>query len=335
MSKEKVSATPSTTHSPGNTNAGSARHFQVVVNEAALPHYEDIKAYLCHWKALNYYLCTEHIGGPNKHYHIYVQYTYPVKMKYTELHGAHVDKCFGTPQQNYDYLMCQDAKHPEEGITAVVIDEEGTIRKSGRCPTIREVMKMTPEQRLDELPVNYYNIAKRMNDEQANDITVDDWHKDVEVVWITGHSGAGKSQLAKSIMKNKKVEKFNEVKYVNDFWIGTGSESVKTAVYDDFRDSHMKASEFINFIDYNKHCMNIKGGKRTNDYNLIIITSIQHPNEIYRNMSNEAKEQWLRRIKIIDLNKFDEKPIEDKPLNPFVEEEPIVYDFETIYAPSI
>lgn len=332
MSKGNVSTTVSTTLSPGNTRAGSARHFQIVVNEAALPFYEDIKAYLYHWKALNYYLCTEHVGGPNKHYHIYVQYTSPIKMKYDELHGAHVEKCFGTPQQNYDYLMCQDEKHPEEGITAVVIDEDGTIRKSGRCPTIREVMKMTPEQRLDELPINYYNIVKKMNDEEANDIDIDDWHKDVEVVWITGPSEAGKSKLAQDICRNKGIKKFNLVKHVNDFWTGTGTKKTDTAIYDDFRDSHMKASEFINFIDYNKQIMNIKGGMRINDYKHIFITSVQRPDDIYRNLGNEPKKQWMRRMKVIDLYKINNIPYivpkeeESTRLNPFVEEEPVVYD---------
>ena len=93
------------------------------------------------------------------------------------------------------------------------------------------------------------------------------------------------------------------VKYENGFWLGVGS--AKIALYDDFRDSHLKASEFINFIDYNKHLLNIKGGSKMNDYNLIIITSVQPLHELYKNMSDEPKKQWIRRINNIELNDYN------------------------------
>ena len=67
----------------------------------------------------------------------------------------------------------------------------------------------------------------------------------------------------------------------------------------------MKASEFINLIDYNKHIMNIKGSQVMNNYKLIIITSLIHPKKIYCNMTEEAREQWLRRIKIINTSTSD------------------------------
>lgn len=301
MSVENASNTCVTTQPAGNTKA-AGRHYILTVNERSLPDYENIKDYLFHWKALNYFLCTEHIGSSNKHYHIYVQYRNVVRMDYTKLFGAHVEKSYGSPQQNVDYLYARDEKHASEHVTANLIEEYGELRRAGGR-RIADVKKMQPEER-DELDIQYYNIVKQINNEEACDIRVDDWHKDVEVVWITGESGAGKSQLAKEIMRNKKIETFNEVKHVNDFWIGVGGSST-CAVYDDFRDSHMKASEFINFIDYNVHCLNIKGSMRKNCYSTIIITSIQHPNDIYRNMPAEAREQWLRRMRIIDLHKFN------------------------------
>ena len=71
---------------------------------------------------------------------------------------------------------------------------------------------------------------------------------------------------------------------------------------DDFRDSHMKPSEFINFIDYNIHNLNVKGGSVRNLYSTIIITSVQRLDCIYLNMANdEPRQQWERRIKVIDL----------------------------------
>ena len=63
----------------------------------------------------------------------------------------------------------------------------------------------------------------------------------------------------------------------------------------------MKPTELINFIDYNRHIMNVKGGSIRNNYKEIYITSLQNPEEIYKNIPEETKKQWLRRIKKIIL----------------------------------
>ena len=90
------------------------------------------------------------------------------------------------------------------------------------------------------------------------------------------------------------------IKYENGFYNGVGT--AKIALYDDFRDSHMKPSEFINLIDYNKHYMNIKGGQKLNDYNLIIFTTVQRLENIYLKMlDEEPRLQWERRIEEIKL----------------------------------
>ena len=51
----------------------------------------------------------------------------------------------------------------------------------------------------------------------------------------------------------------------------------------------MKASEFINFIDYNAHDMNIKGSHVRNKFECIFITSTQNPEQIYGNYNLEHK----------------------------------------------
>ena len=98
-------------------------------------------------------------------------------------------------------------------------------------------------------------------------------------------------------MKEIGSRKFNMLKYENGFWHGIGNSEI--ALYDDFRDTHMKPTELINFIDYYIHPMNIKGGSRKNEYKEIYITSIQDPEKIYNNMPEEYKKQWLRRMKEI------------------------------------
>lgn len=274
----------------GNTNTSiSARHFQLTLNDVSK--FDKVKSYLTKSKMLKYIIASKEVAPTtgHEHIHIYVQFNQKKRLAFKKLEGAHVELCKGTPQQNYDYII-KDGN---------VIFEEGELGKSG-AKSIKDVKAMSKDER-EELDIRYYNIVKQINQAEDLEINVEDLHKDVKVVYICGDSGSGKTQLAKKMLASHTDKAINVVKHVNDFWEGVGES--KVALYDEFRDSHMKASEFINFIDYNKQLMNIKGGYKLNRYETIIITSIQHPKEIYRNMPEEAKEQWLRRIKIIDLSK--------------------------------
>ena len=170
-------------------------------------------------------------------------------------------------------------------------------------PTIKEVEMMSDED-IKELPLNMVNCARKIKDEQKADIKIEDWHKDVQVLYIQGPSGCGKSLKAKKIIaKNSELlgGTFNEVSYHNGFWTGIGNSIC--ALYDDFRDTNMPASEFIKFIDYNIHTLNVKGSFKQNKYELIIITSVQRLSQIYKNVSGEPREQWVRRIHLIDMYK--------------------------------
>lgn len=185
----------------------------------------------------------------------------------------------------------------------VIVYEEGAVPCKHKFPTINEVKQMSRTER-DELPIQYFNSVQRINEQEANDIDIDDFNKSVEVYYIYGKSGAGKTERAKQIIREN-IEKYgrkvNVVKYRNNFWIGTGTANI--ALYDDFRCSDMPADEFIHFIDYNRHVMNIKGGSIQNNYSLIIITSIQDPKTIYLNAQDfiESSRQWLRRMNIIKI----------------------------------
>nr|WCD56408.1 MAG: replication associated protein [Cressdnaviricota sp.] len=178
------------------------------------------------------------------------------------------------------------------------------IKETGKEPTdtrfksVKDLMDCNDPTLLDW---KQFNTWKRIH--ENDELDIEDFHKDVKVYYICGPSGIGKTERAKQIIRDNKETygtKFSNVKYEGSFWHGVNSKR-NIALYDDFRDTHMKASEFINFIDYNVHLMNIKGGNCQNDYKLVIITSIQRPDEIYRNMKEEAREQWMRRMEVIDL----------------------------------
>lgn len=276
----------------------NARNVMLTVNNKSFEHLEDIVKYLQHFKALNYLLVCSH-DKPDLHYHIYGQYESARNFDSRYLYGAHIEKCFGSAQQCIEYCKGLDDKHQKLGIKCNVVFEQGAVRERGGR-RIKDIMEMTDEEVL-ELDGNMYQAALKIR--AAKKTKVKDWHKPIEVIYIWGPSGAGKSLKAVQILEERGVEEFTEIKHVGEFWLGIiGASVTGAAIYDDFRDTHMKASEFINFIDYNRHILNYKGGSAVNNFNLIIITSVQDPEKIYRSLGDEPRKQWLRRMKIIKIN---------------------------------
>lgn len=288
----------------GNTNADltqlKARNYLLTLNDISV--YDFLADNLKSYKSLSYLLAYEEIAPTtgHKHIHIYAHFKVPIKLSTKKTLGAHIDICRGTPQQIIKYVSKDGNKREEWGERP---------KQGGK--NIKEIKEMTKEDR-ELLPANYFNIVNKINQEEDADIDIEDLAKNVKVYYIQGPPGIGKTERMKQIVRDNKNTygtKINQVKYENNFWIGIGS--AKIAVYDDFRDSHMKASEFINFIDYNKHYINIKGGAKLNNYELIIITSIQKITDIYKNMPQEGKNQWMRRVEVIDI----EKELEDSANN--------------------
>lgn len=284
----------------GNTNKQSvnlkSRNFQFTINE--IEKYNTLIEIIKNLKSCDYYIsCLEEAPTTgHKHIHLYTHFSnaYRISKKILDL-GVHIEICKGSPKQNIEYIE-KDGN---------ILDEFGKRPKQG-MKTVKELKNINNP---DDLNWNEYNTWKKIHNDMENDkydIDIDDLYKEVKIYYIFGPSGIGKTEKSKQIVrdnKNKYGNKINMVKYENGFWTGIGN--TKIAIYDEFRDSSMKPSEFINFIDYNKHTLNIKGGSKINNYELIIITSVQNPEYIYSNVGDEPRKQWLRRMEIIDMRPKD------------------------------
>jgi len=225
------------------------------------------------------------------HFHCYINFKHPKefpKLKKELSRSANIKVAEGSADANIKYLSKEelwfmDGKKPRERVTA------------------KELQQMSNEE-IVEMDPRCAQAYMRNRDILNNNINIREWKKDVTVVYIQGPSGSGKTEKAKKIvLRNTAIvgETVNIIKYENGFYSGIGD--AKTAIYDDWRDSHMKPSEFINLIDYNIQNMNIKGGSVKNKYMLIIITSVQRIEDIYPMMiNNEPRKQWMRKIKVID-----------------------------------
>lgn len=284
------------------TQSKCSKAFLLTLNE--IENYEKVHNYIMGLKTLNYYIATKEIAPTtgHEHIHIYMQCTTNIRLSLKKLMGAHIDKCFGSPQQNLDYIY--KVHEPEK--KGIIFDEWGEVKLKGGN-TIKDVEEMSREERRN-LPIQFYKIVKSIELEENNDINIDDLYKpDIKVTYIWGPSEMDKTKDAIQMIKDAGYTKLNMVKYEDGFWHGIGK--CEACLYDDFRDSHMRASEFINFIDYNVHPMNIKGGTHLNKFKFIVITSVQDPKLLYENLQTKDEEpakQWLRRMTIIHKSKYED-----------------------------
>lgn len=284
----------------GNTKPSTvtkARAFQLTLNE--VEKWENLKNYLTSSKMLTYIIACEEIAPTtgHKHIHCYVHFNRAKALSIKKCQGAHIELCKGSPKQNIEYIR-KDGK---------IIFEQGDEPHQGSSLTIKELRQI---KNSDDLPDwRQYNIWKQVINE-PKETTLGELRakkrltKPIEVTWITGPSGSGKSNLAEDLAIQLDLDddvKLRNITCDGGFFDGL-HDGTGVAIYDEFRDSHMPANKFIQLIDYRSHSLPIKGGFVTNNFTHIFITSVQNPYEIYKNAGDEPHKQWLRRMRVIRIN---------------------------------
>ena len=264
------------------------RRILLTINE--IDKYEEIKKNMLGRKSFRYLIAGKEIAPEtgHEHIHMYVEFTNSIYISKVMCCNQHVDMV-KSKNQAIDY--CQKECN--------VIDEIGETTHQG-SKSVKELLEINNPAELPSHLFKTWTQVKQWN--QAR--TIKEWFcPDKEVIWLWGDSGVGKTKKAAEMVGDNVVDR---VKYSNGFWNGVSYDgSVKWCIYDDFRDSHMHPSELISFCDYYRNNMNVKGGNIVNHYDHIIITSVQDPRDIYPNMKDdEPKQQWLRRIKVIHMEKF-------------------------------
>lgn len=272
------------------------RNFLITLNQ--VERFDELKKYIERLKSLTYAIATKEVAPStgHEHIHVYCQFGSPTALAKAKLCDAHVDKCKGSAQQNIEYI--KKTKDPSK--RGKIIWEIGAPKLKGGV-TIKEVEEMSKEERR-YLPAIYYKTIERINAIEDAHVNVDDFFKEVEVRYIFGGSGMGKTYFAKQWLCELGLTKFSIVSYRNGFWTGVHSDAL-FALYDDFRDSDLPGAEFVRFIDYTVKNMNVKGSYVKNKYRYIAITSIQDPRDIYGH-EWEEKRQWLRRMKVYQFTAY-------------------------------
>lgn len=229
------------------------------------------------------------------HAHIYALFNQPVRWR--QVCGEHIEVCRGSHKKNVEYI-CKNG----DIIEKCNLDEVRDTKM-----TAQDFMRMRYEDAIQLPPYSFIQWQKIKN--VKGPLKKKDCYKpNIKVYYIWGNqTGIGKSKFVYDHMDDD--EEFDPCKYYDGFWHDVTGDTT-TAWYDEFRDSDMKPKEFLNFIDYYVHPMNIKGGTIRNPYTKIFITSIQSPEQIWKNVSDEIRGQWLRRMEAVHIDE-DDKTIEE------------------------
>lgn len=294
----------------------SCKHFQLTI----FNHFEEVSKYIRkREKTLIYYVdCWERCPTTgNEHWHIYCHFNCSVRLSQKKCFNAHLEPCRGSPKENRDYIK-KIGKHEDDFYrdpnNHLDLSEIGSLPTSTGNLTGDELMVMSNREIVMHDPrchKAYLEAKKKLS--SPGKIPWNNTKKKIKVYYICGPSNSHKSDTAEHIgfMSGLDPEGFNRITHVNGFWDPTDTDS-KIVIYDEFRDSHMKPSEFLKFIDYRAAKLNEKGSSFVNNWELIIFTSVQSFDRLWKGMSDkeESKKQWERRVEVINFYSFEKHPME-------------------------
>lgn len=308
-SKEVGNDEPCNTNQEGSKNKDftkkSTSIFMTIPNEN-MSKIDDYINLLKSINGLRYILVGKHDGPKLEHYHIYAQYLSTHTFHSIDFDYAHIKK-ISSSVAVVKYIKCEDKKHLKKGVQCEIYLEEGETPHQGR-KTLRELMKLSNEERKDLPPCQLLSLIKCETILKESEM-IDKWLEiqKLEVEWHTGEPGTGKTYFAK--MEGKKFRNAGldvcVIEYdKNGFAHKLGNDTAQLLILNEFRDSCMKFTDFLE-ITSNEHQYNTKhGGFFMPNLQKIIITTVQKPIEIYKCV-NENREQIYRRItKIIEHYKI-------------------------------
>lgn len=287
-----------------------ARNVIMTINEKSMKFIDEIVKYVKK-KGATYILVCQH-DQPQNHLHLYAQFIDVRVIDSKFLHGSHVEKCFGSAQQNIKYCKGEDEKHQKLGIECRTIYEDGEPKMRGGL-NIKAIKEMT-EDEIDELPPNLYNIAMKIKEQENEKKAVDDWLKDqiIDVEWHVGLAKTGKTSYAKMIGRRYR-EQGKKVLVVsfdkNGFTHTVGSKECELLIINEFRWEKYSFTDFLEILS-NEHQYNLKNGSCfLQKLEKIIITSQQQPIELYPALL-EDRNQIYRRIENVYIHKRNGKKYE-------------------------
>lgn len=186
----------------------------------------------------------------------------------------------GKPYENRDYCS-KDGDFIEDGVCPVQgkrndLDRvRNILSESGRIADVVTSASSLTQLKFAETAIKY--IEKKRN-----------WKP--FVIWIYGPSGAGKTREAYEFLGENCYRKTNST---GQWW--DGYDAHEDVLLDDLKADTLHYSTLLELLDRYECRVQFKGGSRQFLARRIVVTSIEHPDDLYRRESSEL----MRRIDVI------------------------------------
>lgn len=235
------------------------------------------------------YICFGYEEGASgtKHLQGYLEVNYRVDLnvlkRWRGLERAHLEPRKGTALQAIKYTKKEGGDWFEAGTLRVT--RQGTRRD------LDDARRLALEQGMKEV-VPWANFQQiRVAEKYLEYCEPKRTWKPI-ITWLWGKTGTGKSRMAHDMYPDA-YTKSDSSKWWN------GYDRHETVIWDDFRDGDVSFNDLLRLLDRYECRVETKGGMRQFVPKEIVITSAHPPNTLYKNVSEERKDQLLRRIDFV------------------------------------
>lgn len=210
---------------------------------------------------------------------------------------VHIENRFGTQKQAITYCQ-KDHDYTELGILKRNTDPvTKKIGKQGHRSDISNIWDSvksgySKSQLIETYPMEYAKYGKAIAEYYTLNEPARSRDIQPKIIWHYGPTGTNKTR---SVYEQENDQVFIPKNY--KWWDGYDRHQI--VLLDDLRADYCKFHELLTLLDRYQYKVEVKGGMRQLVATKIYITSPYHPNDLFKNKTEEDIKQLTRRITTI------------------------------------
>lgn len=297
--------------------------------------HDKIKDVLNNWSPVSYYVMCDEIGGETQtyHTHIYIVFHSPVRFSTLKkkIEPAHIEKAYGTHRQNIEYVKktgkWSDTEKAETSLP-YTLEEYGTPPEDakGKNQMLTELYTLVKEgySTLDILEYSADYVLQIDKIERLRQLVRQEQFKsqwrDIETVYIFGHTGTGKSRYVMETYGYENV--FRITNPLHPFDTYSGQDVI---MFEEFN-STFPLKELLTWIDGYPIMLPCRYSDRVASFTKVYFATNIPLEKQYPNVRSESPEVWqafLRRINKVMYFRKTKEPIIYDSVQEYLDRDPM------------